>query len=272
MLPAWPRHNYVPGGASAHVALLVLSQQRLPDPLPVSRREHGMPEGEGAEATAVTVKALEQDGAAFVTDVLEPFLPLLTSDLGEEAAALASSCGYAYIITSELPDPDDLGHVQAAWAIAKCVCQQPGAQAVIDVHAVRAHLAGDIAELAPERGFDVMQEISLLFDTMPDETVAAWTAGLKKFGRPDIVFLGLPSETSVEAAEQLRDLAELLASGERLELGDVVSSGSAGDLEVRALPAALADRFEAESVWLARVAPIRDEANDEAGDRADDDR
>ncbi|MEZ4363245.1 MAG: hypothetical protein R3B48_23925 [Kofleriaceae bacterium] len=250
MLAAWPRTNYVPGGGPAHVALVILCQRRLADPLPISRRAHGMPEGDGAAATSIAVRGLEQDGPAFLTDVVEPFLPLLANDVGEDVAARAARCAFAYVVTAELPDPDDLGHVQAAWAIAKCVCEQADAEVVIDVHAVRAHLAADIAALDPARGFEVMSEISLLFDTMPDGTVAAWTAGLRKFGRPDVVFLDVPSETSVEAAEQLRDLAELLAAGERIELGDVVAS-AAGEREARSLPAERAQLVDGDALWMA---------------------
>jgi hypothetical protein len=250
MVPAWQRSNYVPGGAAAHVALIVLSHQRLPDPLPISRLKHGMPEGEGSEATAITVKGRDSDGAAFVADVLEPFLALLSSDLGEEAAARAATCEHAYVITSELPDPDDLGHLQAAWAIAKCVCEQPGAEAVIDIHAVRAHLAEDIAALPPTRTFELMHEISLLFDTVADGTVAAWTTGMRKFGRPDVLLLGLPSETSAEAAVRLRDLAAILAAGERIEVGDLISTDD-GDFEARAVPDEHAGLIDGDAVWLA---------------------
>lgn len=211
-----------------------------------------MPEGEGTAATSVAVKSREESGAVFVADILEPFLPLLTSDLGEEAAARAASCEFAYVITSELPDPDDLAHLQACWAIAKCVCEQPGAEAVIDIHAVRAHLAADIAELPPTRNFELMHEISLLFDTVADGSVAAWTTGMRKFGRPDVLFLGLPSETSTEAAVRLRDLAAILAAGERIESGDTVSTDD-GDFEARPVPAEHASLIDGEALWLAEV-------------------
>lgn len=253
MVPAWPRTNYVPGGAPAHVVLIVLSHQRLPDPLPISRHQHGMPEGEGSEATAITVKGRDSEGPAFIRDVLQPFLPLLSSDLGDEAAARAAACEHAYVVTAELADPDDLGHIQAAWAIAKCVCEQPGAEAVVDVHAVRAHLAADIAALPPDRGFELMHEISLLFDTVADGSVAAWTTGMRKFGRPDVLLLGLPSETSAEAAVRLRDLAAILAAGERIEVGDIISTDE-GDFEARAVPDEHAALIDGDALWLAERA------------------
>lgn len=250
MVPAWPRARYVPGGGSAQVVLVALAHQRLPDPLPVSRRAHGMPEGEGSSGAAIAVREREGDPAAFVTAFVAPFADLVANDLDAEAAARAASCSFAYVITSELDDPDDLGHLQAAWAIAKCVCEQPGAEVVIDVYAARAHLAEDVAALSPERPFELMQELSLLFDTVADGTVAAWTAGLRKFGRPEVVLLGLPSETSTEAALALRDLAAMLADGERIELGDLVTN-EAITYEARELPSAVAELVDGPALWLA---------------------
>ena len=90
------------------------------------------------------------------------------------------------MIEAQLDDPDDLGHLQAAWALAKCVCEE-GAAVVIDVYAARAHLGSEVAALAPDRAFDVMHEVTLFFEELGDGTLAAWSLGLRKFGRPDLV-------------------------------------------------------------------------------------
>jgi hypothetical protein len=127
------------------------------------------------------------------------------------------------VIEAELPDPDDLGHLQAAWALAKCVCEE-GAAVVIDVYAARAHLGSEVAALAPDRAFDVMHEVTLFFDEEPDGTLAAWSLGLRKFGRPDLVLLGVVPDAATEAVLVLRDIAATLAAGERIEPGDRVSA------------------------------------------------
>ena len=67
------------------------------------------------------------------------------------------------MIEAQLADPDDLGHVQAAWALAKCVCEE-GATLVIDVYAARAHLGVEVAALPPDRRFNIMHEVTLFFD------------------------------------------------------------------------------------------------------------
>ena len=219
----WPRENYVAGGGRAQVALIALSSTRLPNPLPVSRTQHGMPdEGDGPAAVGLAMRDRTDNPDAFVEEVIAPFTDLIAQDLGPTAAATALATEHAYVIEAELDDPDDLGHLQAAWALAKCVCEE-GASVVIDVYAARAHLGSDVAALRPDRTFDVMHEVTLFFEEELGGTLAAWSLGLRKFGRPDIVLLGLSPDTATEAALMLRDVAATLASGERIEPGDTVA-------------------------------------------------
>jgi hypothetical protein len=226
MVAVWPREQYTIGGGSAQIALIALSSQKLPDPLPVSRKQHGMPdEGDGAAAIALVARDRSDDPTWFTEQVIAPFADLIAADLGAEHAARALAAEHVYVIEAHLDDPDDLGHVQAAWALAKCVCEE-GATIVIDVYAARAHLGADVAALAPDRAFDVMHEVTLFFDEIGDGTLAAWSLGLRKFGRPDIVLLGIHPEDATDAALVLRDVANTLASGERVEPGDEVASPS----------------------------------------------
>jgi len=220
----WRRDSYVLGGGTGQIALIALSSAKLPDPLPVSRARHGMPEeGDGPESVALVARDRADDPAWFTDQVVAPFADLIASDLGPTAAASALAAEHAYVIEAQLDDPDDLGHVQAAWALAKCVCEE-GAAIVIDVYAARAHLGIEVAQLAPDRSFDVMHEVTLFFDETADGTMAAWSLGLRKFGRPDVVLLGIAPEAATEAALLLRDVAQTLAAGERIEPGDTVEA------------------------------------------------
>jgi hypothetical protein len=220
----WRRDSYVLGGGAAEIALIALSSAKLPDPLPVSRGRHGMPdEGDGVDAVALVARDRAEDPAWFADQVLAPFAELIATDLGPNAAATALAAAHAYVIEARLDDPDDLGHVQAAWALAKCVCEE-GASIVVDVHAARAHLGEEVAALAPDRGFDVMHEVTLFFDEQPDGRLAAWSLGLCKFGRPDLVLLGVAPDAAPEAALVLRDVAATLADGERIEPGDQIAA------------------------------------------------
>ena len=224
MVAVWPRENYVVGGGTGEVALIALSNRKLPDPLPVSRKDHGMPdEGEGPASVALVARDRAEDPAWFTEQVVAPFADLITADLGPQHAATALAAEHAYVIEAQLDDPDDLGHVQAAWALAKCVCEE-GATIVIDVYAARAHLGSEIAKLPPDRAFDIMHEVTLFFDEIGDGKLAAWSLGLKKFGRPDIVLLDVDPDAATDAALMLRDVANTLASGERIEPGDKVAA------------------------------------------------
>lgn len=223
MAAIWRREHFVVGGGPGEIALIALSMAKLPDPLPVSRKRHGMPdEGDGAASVALVARDRAEDPAWFTEQVVAPFADLIASDLGPSAAATALAAEHAYVIEAQVDDPDDLGHVQAAWALAKCVCEE-GAAIVIDVYAARAHLGVEVAQLPPDRAFDVMHEVTLFFEETGD-TMAAWSLGLRKFGRPDIVILGVAPEAATEAALLLRDVAQTLASGERIEPGDTVEA------------------------------------------------
>lgn len=231
MARPWTREGYVLGGGDAQVALIALSSAKLPDPLPVSRRDHGMPdEGEGASSIAIVAKDRAEDPTWFVEQVIAPFTDLIAGDLGAEAAATALDAQHAYVIEAEIDDPDDLGHVQAAWALAKCVCEE-GAAVVVDVYAARAHLGSTIAALEPERAFDVMHEVTFFFEETGPQRLAAWSLGLRKFGRPDIVLLDIEAPAATEAAVLLRDLSAALADGERIEPGDIVEASDGKKLE-----------------------------------------
>jgi hypothetical protein len=223
MTAVWPRPQYVVGGGPGMIALIALSRTKLREPLPVSRTRHGLPDfGEGAGAIALVARDRADEPAWFVEQVVAPFADLIASDLGAAAAAEALDAQHAYVIEGELADPDDLGHVQAAWALAKCMCEE-GAAVVIDVYAARAHLGSEVAALPPDRAFDVMHEVTLFVDEAGDGTLAAWSLGLCKFGRPDLVVLGVPPDGGTEAALLLRDLASQLAAGERIDPGDEVA-------------------------------------------------
>jgi hypothetical protein len=186
----WRRDSYVTGGGAAEVALIALSSAKLPDPLPVSRVRHGMPDdGDGAGSVALVARDRVEDPAWFADHVLAPFTELIAADLGPGAAAAALAAEHAYVIEAQLDDPDDLGHVQAVWALAKCVCEE-GAAVVIDVHAARAHLGSEIARLAPDRA-----------ETAAGPGRIGGTPGIRQFGFARYRARPLPSVPSRKGRE-----------------------------------------------------------------------
>jgi hypothetical protein len=222
MASVWRRPTFTTGGGEGVIALIALSPTKLPDPLPISRSEHGMPiDTESGDDIDLVARDRSDNADWFLEQVVAPFADLIATDLGPDVAATALATEHAYVIEGTVHDPEDLGHVQTAWALAKCLCEQ-GAAIVIDVYAARAHLGVEVAALAPDREFDIMHEVTLFFDEVEAGKLAAWSLGLRKFGRPEIVLLGIEPEKATETAMLLRDLAATLALGDRIEPGDGV--------------------------------------------------
>ena len=99
MTACWPREGYVFGGGVAEVALIALSSARLPDPLPVSRIKHGMPDdGDGPTSVALVARDRADDPQWFVEQVVAPFADLIATDLGADVAAAALASAHAYVI------------------------------------------------------------------------------------------------------------------------------------------------------------------------------
>ncbi|MGE3547982.1 MAG: hypothetical protein AB7L28_28920, partial [Kofleriaceae bacterium] len=109
----------------------------------------------------------------------------------------------------------------------------------------RAQQGRAVAAPAPERRFDVQHAVTLYFEELGDGTHDAWSHGLRKFGRPDLVLLGVTAETATEAALTLRDLAATLAAGHRIEPGDSVEASDGRTLVV--------SRFEPETLPVVAV-------------------
>lgn len=271
MVTIWPRQNYVTGGGPGAYALVALSSEKLADPLPISRSRHGMPTSEGAGAVALVVRDRASDATWFDDNVIMPFAPLIENDLDAAAAAAASVAQYAYIVTSDIHDPDDLSHVQAGWALAKCICEQ-GAAVVIDVTAARAHAGSDIAALAPDRSFEVMHEVTLFFDERDDAdagaSMIAWTAGMQKFGRPNLLIADIERDYAAVAATVLRDAATALADGDRLELGDTLTIGERTFLATT-LPVNHNTPIDGNAIALLEIVSDTDQAGTDTADTAD---
>jgi hypothetical protein len=99
MTAAWPRTSYVVGGAPGEIALIALARAKMPDPLPISRTHHGMPDdGEGPGAIALVARDRADDPTWFVEQVVAPFADVIASDLGANVAALALASEHAYVI------------------------------------------------------------------------------------------------------------------------------------------------------------------------------
>jgi hypothetical protein len=238
----WPRDRLTTGGGPARVALIALAPTALPDPLPVSRKRHGVPDGDGVGALSVCPRHASEHPEWFAGFRASGFAALIAEDLGADALAAALACDHAYVIEAELDDALDLGHLQAAWALAACAAEL-GAVVVVDVFAGQAWAGADVAALDPARSFDIAREVTILAEDVAPGAIALFTRGLVKVGRTELIATPIDPAEAAGVAQLLRDLADSLAAGELLELGDVIQLADGGGFAVTAPDPALLQRL-----------------------------
>jgi hypothetical protein len=224
-IDTWQRERLTMGGGPARVVLIALSPAALPDPLPVSRKRHGVPDdSEGVAAVSVCPRNLDEHADWFTGFRGSGLVAVVAEDLGAEALAAVMAAEHAYLIEAELDEAVDFGHLQTCWALAKCACEL-GAPVVIDVFAGRAWAAADVDALAPDRAFDVTNEIALLAEDLAPDAMAIFTRGMIKLGRTDVIATPIAPDTAAGIAHLVRDIAAALAAGDILEPGDGIEVG-----------------------------------------------
>ncbi|MEZ4365778.1 MAG: hypothetical protein R2939_05760 [Kofleriaceae bacterium] len=249
---AWSRPRLSLGGPPAQVLLVALTDAQLPDPLPVSRSRHGLPASATAGEATLCVRDRAEHAAYFADLAGSALLELVADELGPAAAAAARTAGRAYQIEAVLDDPSDLGYLQAAWALARCVADEAAAAGaatvVIDVLAGRAWTGDAVRAEDPHRALDPTREVSIVVedgapspDAPPAATATVFTRGLRKLGRADLVVPGVEPTTVAEVASLLRSLVVALAEGDLLEVGDVLELPDAAPYQVTALAPEAAD-------------------------------
>jgi hypothetical protein len=228
-ISSWRRDRMTTGGGPAKVVLIALVDKPLPDPLPVSRSRHGIPEDsdDGVASASVCPRHADEHAEWFAGFRGSGLVAVVAEDLGAEALAAAMAADHAYVIEAELDDPLDLGHLQATWALAKCAVEL-GASVVIDVFAGRAWAAADVEAMAPERAFDVSNEISLLAEDLAPDAMAIFTRGMIKLGRTDLIATPIAPANAAEVAHLVRDIAASLATGDLLEPDDEIQLDGGG--------------------------------------------
>lgn len=211
----WPRLNYQRTSRRATLRLLAFSAQPLPF---------------DADSTGLDVTGHDDpawlDGWRTGAWRDAPGFDLI-------AAGELSAAGHAVSIAADVPDPADLGHLQAAWALAQDLVAV-GAFAVLDATAGRWLDAEQLGSWPLPRAFDLDEEITveLLTRGTGDFGAVLHTRGMAKFARPDIVALVRPG-TARAVNRVVRQLAGLLAeggtaiAGQRLGAGDPALGGAA---------------------------------------------
>lgn len=215
----WPRPLMQPGGRPNVFHLFCFSPGPLAADVPMSAARFGMPSKESSGFCDVRQLPRALDPQWFDGFRQGSLRSLAQSALGD-LGALDAATEVSVIITTR-EDADDLGHLQAAWAIAQWTVAR-GATVVLDAQANRFWSAADVADWAPRRPFILSSDVNLVVEAegTSDQPATVHTRGLAKFGRPDLVALAVPPARWDAVAGVLRALAAQLVLGAVLRPGD----------------------------------------------------
>lgn len=226
-LAPWPRTHFAPGGDAARVTLFAFSPDPLPDRLPLSRVRHGVPDG-GPPPELSIVTTTRDAAPEWYHGFFDGASGAMARRVFGKAYPALERTAHCHRIELELPDPPDLGYLQSAWALARCVCEI-GSVAVLDAAATRWLAAADVLAWATDRPFAIDREVVFVFETDPTPGVGhvAHTRGMAKFGRSDLVLTDADPGDVTGVVAVLESLALEGAMGRLLRAGQVYRVGAA---------------------------------------------
>ncbi len=219
----WPRPLIQPGGKPNLFHLFCFAPGLSSPEVPLSASRFGIPP-EAMRHCEVRHLSRDADSGWFDGFRQGSLRTLALRDLGELSALDAAS--EVTVIIAARPDGPDLGHLQAAWAVARWAIAR-GATVVADAQTSRYWAAADVADWPANRPFALSCEVNIVVEAESDSTAASaiHTRGLAKFGRPDLVMVDVPAALWNPAGALLRELAM------RLALGAVACSGESVSIE-----------------------------------------
>jgi hypothetical protein len=213
----WPRPAYRSTDATASVLLLAFGDVALDPGPPLSAERFGMPSTSALEGFDIQMYTTDRH-AEWIDNWRTGALRNVADDELSDPARL-DGARFCFMISFELADPPDLGHLQAAWAAAKWLVAR-GAFAVLDAGACRWVDAGQLAALAPDRPFDLDEQVSFVCESQPTRGFGhtMHTRGMLKFARPDLMAGVEPSDIAL-VHQVMRRLAGMTAEGQTIPVG-----------------------------------------------------
>ncbi len=202
--------------------------------LQLKTRAHGVPEGGLPDGYDVQTVA-RADAPEWVDGFFTPALMNLASRaLGWDGAPPVEPTS-VHVVRVDIDDPPDLAYLQGAWALARAFLDT-GGFALLDAHSHNWMAPQQIAERDPSAPMRMQDEVAIVFETEPSHDFGhlMHTRGLLKFGRPDVIVVGVPPKHGVRIADIVNQLAEKLALGARLDAGDTVDLEGLGTLRADA--------------------------------------
>lgn len=241
----WKRPNWSPGGAPGKIGLFVVSASPLSrlerDDSPVDWPEW-CPVTEVPEAFAWAYRERSADPSRFTGLETAARMAQQHTSTGppEQVVERIQGAQHGAFIQCEVGDPSDLGYLQVGWAIARWLLQR-GDGVVMDAESglwwsSEQLFSWESGGWQSGRRFLLQREVR--FQTsIEEETCLVRTAGLTKFGRPELVCSVQAEDVRPDGAlvnatipgwvsETMNHFATQLAMGVHVRPGDVLSHGS----------------------------------------------
>jgi hypothetical protein len=208
----WARPRATAGGGFVRFDLFCFSPEKLKD-LPLNAATYGLPNQQAMEGLEVREIPRDQEPAWFDGFRSGALRNVAKDQLGAALADL-DAANVVHAVFVRKADPKDLSHLQAMWAVAKWLIAR-GATVVLDAQSQRYWKAADVNDWPNNRPFALTPEVAVLVEDtpLPDGTFVVHTRGLLKFGRPDLVALGVQKAQWDKAGALLRTLAMAMAAG-----------------------------------------------------------
>lgn len=185
--------------------------------------ELGIPSGGPPKELKVSTVTAEEAPAFFASLIQGPLRDQAERDLADGIRRLELT-RHCVRIQGSIPDPADLGYLQASWGLARWSVEM-GACAVLDGEAARWFSRDEILKHAPGAPFDLRREISVIFevDPTPGFGHAVYTRGMVKFGRPDLIIPHAKKDQLHASNRLLLSLGHSMALGSRFDPPEILT-------------------------------------------------
>lgn len=223
--PLWLRPSYEPTNAKVEFDLYCFSREKLDLARGSPAADPWCPTGEIPPTHDLGIYERVSAPKLFESITARPLgKPTLTNFETSHPELLA--CNHLACVEVKTVDQPDLGSLQNAWSMARWLVQL-GAFAVYDDAARRWHLGTEVLALPTPRPQRWSLETSTVLES--DGERMFHSRGMKKFGRPDVLFqLGQRSSMPVDVVgDVLGALQETLAFGRVVPPGPMDFEGHA---------------------------------------------
>lgn len=205
----WTRPRYAPSAERAWLDLVVLTRDKPALDVDLGAEDGFPADYELPRTISIRTAEIAAHPEVYGQYVEGAFRDLAADQIGDAARAI-DEARWAVSIQGSIPDPPDLGHLQAVRAFARFLARTVGAAAIANDLSLRWQDAASLAQADPPEQLRVDEWIEVLYD---DEARGIHTRGMAQFARADVALFDQPEHRLERAAQLLRHIAHLQAHG-----------------------------------------------------------